>query len=383
MSEIKSCAEGICINNFKACGMKEGKYGVALIYNKDPCDVAAVFTKNFIKASPVLLDIKKIKKRNKFKALIANSGNANACVRDGLNDAVEMCKIGAEKLNIDEDEVLCASTGIIGKKLDIEMIRKITRKLKIEKNSASAASAIMTTDSKPKMVCFEYKGIKIGGIEKGAGMIAPNVATMLCFMTTNAAFDSRTLNEALVEAVGESFNMISVDGCMSTNDSVFLFSDRSKKCNISDFKFLLKYTTKEMAKMLVFDGEGATKFIEVTIKGAKTKKDAVKAVNAIINSNLVKTAFFGENPNWGRIVAAVGSRIKFDFNKVDLSFESIGKSADSVKILEKGVSLNFKSEVLKNKSIRIIMDLNSGKETATGWGCDMSYEYVKINAEYN
>ncbi|MFN3527904.1 MAG: bifunctional ornithine acetyltransferase/N-acetylglutamate synthase, partial [Candidatus Altarchaeaceae archaeon] len=383
-NEIIETNEGITINNFKATGIKEEKYGVALIWNENLCETAAVFTKNSIKANPVILDIKKIrnKKDKKFRAIIINSGNANACV-DGMKDAEEMCKIASEKfkeinLNINEDEILVASTGIIGKKLDIEKIRNIVKKLNLnDSDSKKAAMAIMTTDKKIKEISLEYKGIKIGGIEKGAGMISPNMATMLCFLTTNADFDNKILQKCLTEAVENSFNKITVDGCMSTNDTVILLSDRTKKCNIDDFKFLLNFATLELAKKIVKDGEGATKFIEILVKGAKTRKKAINIARAIANSNLVKTAFFGENLNWGRIVSAAGSVGKINFEKISLKIEDID-TKEEVEILEKGILKidKEKNKIMKGKNLKIVLNLNEGNEEATIYTCDLSFEYV-------
>jgi len=390
ISQINPCSEGICINKFKANGIKTEKYGVALIWNENLCDCAAVFTKNSIKANPVMYDIRQLKKRKKFRAIIVNSGNANACVKEGMKDVKEMCKIAAEKLKFNTDEILCESTGIIGKRMDIEKIRKIVAQIDInEISSKNANKAIMTTDTKFKEICYEYKGIKIGGICKGAGMIAPNMATMLCFLTTNAKLSEneeenlKILNDTLKEAVDESFNMISVDGCMSTNDCVILLSDGTKKCNVNDFKFLLKFSTKELAKKVVADGEGASKFLEVVVEGANTKKKAKKIAMSITNSNLVKAAFFGENLNWGRIISAAGSVAKINFNKIDLKFEDMDNNK-SVEILNKGMQTKLENwDIMKAKNIRIVLNLNEGKEKATAWGCDLTYDYVKINAEYN
>lgn len=389
IKEIKSCNDGVCLNKFKANGIKTEKYGVALIWNENLCDCAAVFTKNSIKANPVKYDIAQLNKKKKFKAIIANSGNANACVKEGLADVKEMCKIASEKLKSEPDEILCESTGIIGKRMDIEKIRKIVHDLDInEISSRNANKAIMTTDTKFKEISYEYKGIKIGGICKGAGMIAPNMATMLCFLTTNANLgenneNAEILNECLKEAVGESFNMISVDGCMSTNDCIILLSDATKTCGVDDFKFLLKFSTKELAKKVVADGEGATKFLEVVVKGAKTKSKANKIALTIANSNLVKSAFFGENLNWGRIMSAAGGVAKINFDNIDLKFEDLDTNK-VVEILNKGIANKFDDwNIMKAKNIRILLNLNEGESEAIAWGCDLTYDYVKINAEYN
>lgn len=389
--QIKNLSQGITINKFKATGIKEEKYGIALIWNENLCECAAVFTNNSIKANPVILDMQKIKnkKDKKFRAIIANSGNANACV-DGIKDAEEMCRLAAEKfkeinLDIKEEEILVASTGIIGKRMDMEKIKEIIKNLNLnDSDSKKAARAIMTTDTKIKEISYEYKGIKIGGIEKGAGMIQPNMATMLCFLTTNADFDSKILKNCLKESVDQSFNMISVDGCMSTNDTVILLSDRTKKCDINDFKFLLNFATLELAKKIVEDGEGATKFIEIFVEGADSKRKASKIARAIANSNLVKTAFFGENLNWGRIISAAGSVENIEFKKISLKIIDLDTKKE-VEILEKGkIKISEeKSEIMKGKNLKIILNLNEGSEKATVYTSDLSFEYVKINAEYN
>lgn len=213
-------------------------------------------------------------------------------------------------------------------------------------------------------------------------MLAPNMATMLCFITTNADLSEKVLQECLKNAVDDSFNMISVDGDMSTNDTVLLLSSGKVKCAREDFQGLLSHLTKELAKLQVRDGEGATKFIEVVVQGAEDRKTARSAVHAIISSPLVKTAVYGGNPNWGRIAAAMGKVIEFDYARIDLSFESGGKRAA---VVEKGDMRDLAParDILKNKDIRIVVDLNCGKEKATGWGCDLTEGYIKINAEYN
>jgi glutamate N-acetyltransferase/amino-acid N-acetyltransferase len=205
---------------------------------------------------------------------------------------------------------------------------------------------------------------------------------MLCFLTTNADLSPAVLKDCLKKAVGESFNMLVVDGCMSTNDMVLLMSSRKTRCKKDDFSSLLSHITRELTKLMALDGEGATKFLEVEVSGAKNKKTAVLAAKSIVSSDLVKTAMFGENPNWGRVAGAMGSVIKFDFNKIDLSFESAGVRAP---LVVKGVMQDLAAArgVLKNKDIKVFVNLNSGKEKAVAWGCDLSYDYVKINAEYN
>jgi glutamate N-acetyltransferase/amino-acid N-acetyltransferase len=240
----------------------------------------------------------------------------------------------------------------------------------------------MTTDRRIKMYSAEYRGVRVGGICKGAGMIAPNMATMLCYITTNARIPRAKLQSALREAVDGSFNMISVEGDMSTNDTVLLLSSGMVKCELREFKGLLRHVTKELARMIVRDGEGASKFIEVEVKGAKSVGDARKGVKAVISSPLVKTAFYGENPNWGRIVAALGSVIRVDETKVDVSFHSGGMSA-SVVSGGRTFGLEKARKVLRSRDIRVVVDLHEGVKSAVGWGCDMTTEYVKLNAGYS
>jgi glutamate N-acetyltransferase/amino-acid N-acetyltransferase len=330
--------------------------------------------------------MKKVAK-GEVQAVIANSGNANACVAGGLEDAKKMCEIAAKKLGISPEKVAVASTGIIGRKIDLAVIEKLADKASkglssSPEGSTNAARAIMTTDTKEKQLSFEYKGVDIGGICKGAGMIAPNMATMLCFITTNADLGSADLHDCLKKSADDTFNMLVIDNDMSTNDMVLLLSSGTVKCGKDDFQFLLSHLSRELAKMMAADGEGATKFVEVEVTGAKDKETARKAVKAIISSSLVKTAMHGENPNWGRIAAAMGSVIEYDFEKIDLYFSS-GK--EKAAVVEKGEMKDLASarKVLKNAKIKVSVNLNSGKESAVGWGCDMTSGYIKINAEYN
>jgi len=383
--DVRSINSGICIDGFKAAGIKEGKYGVALIVNDKICESAGVFTTNSIKGAHIPVDRKRLK--NGFQAIVINSGNANACVKSGVGDAEKMCEIAGRELDIDLKHIGVASTGIIGRKLDLKRIENLIKKASLRLSnspdgSESAAKAIMTTDTKSKQISFEYKGIKIGGICKGAGMIAPNLATMLCFLTTNAELDRETLQRILERAVKDSFNLLVIDGDMSTNDTVLLMSNRRKPCNSKDFQYLLSYTTKEMAKLMAMDGEGATKFLQVELQGAKTVNDARTGAKAIISSPLVKTAVFGENPNWGRIIAAMGSEIDFDFEKTDILFESKKSKAYVVK-KGKAMDLDKARNILREKEIRIVINLNSGKEKAMAWGCDLTSDYIRINASYN
>lgn len=383
---IKETEKGVCIDGFKANGHKDGKYGVALIVAEKPCEAAAVFTTNTVKAAPVLLTKEKIRK-GKIQAVIANSGNANACVKGAMEDAKKMCEIASKYTSVDKEKIAVSSTGIIGRKIRLDEIDRITKIVSegltsSPEGSRNAAKAIMTTDTVEKMVSYEYKGIEVGGICKGSGMIAPNMATMLCFLTTNAALTSIQMQASLRKAVDETFNMLSIDEDMSTNDTVLLLSSGKIRCRREDFDYLLLHTCRELTKKLARDGEGAKKLVEVEVVGAKNQRDARSAVKAITASNLVKTAIHGENPNWGRIAAAMGRRIKFDFEKINLTFESEkGKAA----VVEKGEmkDLTAAHEVLKGENIKITVALNSGKAKAVGWCCDLTEGYIKINAEYN
>jgi len=382
---IRKTNIGICIDNFMANGMREGKHGVAIIVNDEICNTVGVFTRNNMASPSVLLTKNRIK--NGIKAVIVNSGNANALVKDGINDARKISEILGRELGIDPKNIAIASTGITGRRLEVKVIERLIRKVipgisNSAESSKRAAEAIMTTDKRVKQISFEYKGIEIGGICKGAGMIAPELATMLCFLTTNADLKREELQDSLNKAVEESFNMLVIDGDMSTNDTILLMSNRKRRCRKRDFQVLLNYSTKELAKMIAMDGEGSTKFIEVEVRGAKRKEDAKKGAKAVVSSNLVKTAIYGENPNWGRILASIGSKIRFRFDRVDIILKSKKRSAI---ILEKGEvkDLNSARRILRNKRLRIVVNLNSGKESAIAYGCDLTPEYVRINAGYN
>ena len=390
--EIKETDSGICIDNFKANGVRKGKYGVALLVNDTPCETSVVFTKNYVKSASLLVTREKI--QNKLQAVVINSGCANTCVKQGVKDAERMCNLAGEKLGIDSGNIGVGSTGKIGQSLDMplieelisESVSRLSGNSKLSGNlsgngSLNAAKAIMTTDTFPKQISVEYKGIKIGGIAKGAGMISPDLATMLCFLTTNANLSRDDLQSSLKKSADKSFNMLVIDDDMSTNDMVLLMSNRKQECAIGDFQFLLDYVTTKLARMMAKDGEGATKFIELELKGVETEEKAKIGAKSIISSSLVKTTLFGENPNWGRIIAALGSKVEFDWNKTDIIFESSGKR---VVVVENGVEKDIASakNILKDKEIKIIVDLNSGDERAVAYGCDLTPEYVRINAGY-
>lgn len=377
--------KGICIGGFRAAGIRKGKYGIALIVAEDVCKSAAVFTKNRIKGAHIPVMKKAV--GDGLHAIVVNSGNANACTPTALKDAKTMANIAADALGINRRNVGVASTGIIGKPLDINTVEKLINEASQElgssqRNSKDAVAAIMTTDMKPKMISVEQKGIVIGGICKGSGMVAPNLGTMLCFLTTNAKLSRVELQDSLKNSVRRSFNMLIIDDDMSPNDTVVLLSSGKKKCSKKDFQAVLDYVTIELTKMLAADGEGATKFIEVNVTGAKNRVDAENAVRLVLSSPLVKSMIYGRNPNWGRIVSKLGSGSSLKFNRMIIRFSS-GKN--SALVLERGVVGDLKNARAILDESRIIIDvhLGAGKAKATGWGCDLTPAYVRINARYN
>ncbi|MGB9595439.1 MAG: bifunctional glutamate N-acetyltransferase/amino-acid acetyltransferase ArgJ [Candidatus Poribacteria bacterium] len=376
-----------------ACGIKStGAKDLAVIVCDDVAVSAGTFTSNKVKSAPVLVSMERMK-NGKAQAIVANSGNANACTGEqGIKDAKRMTELVASELNISPELVLVASTGKIGRKMPMD---KIENGIKLAISNLSytgghdSAEAIMTTDTFCKEVAVEFdiqkRKARIGGMVKGAGMINPNMATMLCFLTTDVCIEQGFLQKALKSAVDVSFNMISVDGDTSTNDTVIILAngkagnDPINKLDSSYEVFFrsLTYVTTSLAKMIAKDGEGATKFIELRLIGAKTEQDARKACHSIAQSPLLKCALFGEDPNWGRIMSSLGaSGIDMDQNKVDIWF-------DDLKIAQNGVSTWFDEEsakdILKKKEYVITIDLKVGNAKATLWTCDLSYDYVKIN----
>lgn len=381
-----------------SCGIKkDGRKDLALIVSEADASAAGVFTENHVKAAPVLLSQKNIK-RGMARAIIINSGNANACTgKIGYKHAEDMADFTAQSIGVSSNNILVASTGVIGVPLPINKIKKGIPLL-VKKLSASgglkAVEAIMTTDTTPKVSAVEYKcggkSIRIGGIAKGSGMIYPRLATMLSFITTDIAISHGLLKIALKESVNRSFNMITVDNDTSTNDTVIILANglagnrhitdkRSKEFNL--FLEALIYVSTALAKMVVKDGEGATKFVEINVDGAVNYEDAKRIAFSIANSNLVKTALFGEDPNWGRIICAAGnSGVRFNLGKIGLS---IGKQ----KILEDGnlVKRDWEGKVrgiLKQREIAIALNLKMGNAKASVWTTDLSHDYVSINASY-
>lgn len=378
------------------CGIRKAKKDLALIVSEVPAAVAGVFTLNKTQAAPIIVDKKQLQRSQIASAVLINSGNANACTGErGLTDAWQLVKVTAESLNIPEEQVLVSSTGVIGQYLPMDKItvgiQELAKQLSVEGGS-DAAEAIMTTDTYSKEVAVRFtlgnSTVTIGGMAKGSGMIAPNMATMLGFITTDATLPQGLLEKALKSANDKSFNRITVDGDMSTNDMVLIMSNKmARNRSIKDhseeyhlFCSALEYVLIKLAKMIARDGEGATKLIEINVIGASSEQEAVKASAAIANSNLVKTAIHGADANWGRIMAAVGySGIDFDPEQVEINFNDLP-------ILGKNYTILLNEEkakaVLQEENIVITVDLNQGSHEARFWTCDLTKEYVHINASY-
>lgn len=367
---------------------------LALIYSERETNIAGTFTKNKVKAAPVRLDMKRIKS-GRGQAIVINSGNANACTgKQGTRDAARTTELVARALRIKPSLVYVCSTGVIGVPMPMERVgKKISDLISTLGRSSiqDVAKAIITTDTFPKIV---HKKIRIHGntgtitgICKGAGMIWPDMATMLCFLITDIAIEQKTLDKVLKDAVRQSFNRISVDGDRSTNDTVLfmangvlnnpLITEKSESCKF--FKKAIEEVTFSLAKLIVKDGEGATKFIEIEVRNAKNEKDAERAAFAVANSNLVKTAIYGNDPNWGRIMAALGySGTAIEEEKIDIYY---GK----VKIVNKGIGTGKDekaAEILKGKELKVIINLNQGTSSVKVLTCDLTEEYIKENKTY-
>ncbi|MCF8262662.1 MAG: bifunctional glutamate N-acetyltransferase/amino-acid acetyltransferase ArgJ [Melioribacteraceae bacterium] len=387
------------IPGFKAvglhCGLKKQKKDLAMIYSDFPAESAGTFTINKVKAAPLLVSQSIVKSDQKIRALIVNSGNANACTGEkGLNDALAIQEYCAAKFGLKNEEVLVSSTGVIGVKLNTEAIKNGIDKISLSDSLPAghdAAEAIMTTDTKAKSFAMEVElesgKVIIGGICKGSGMIMPNMATMLAFTGTDAEIEKTFLQEIVSEAVAKSFNRISVDGDTSTNDMVILLANGASKIKITKgsddaekFKSALIDFYKTLAQSIVKDGEGATKFVNVIVQSAKNEKDADVIAKSIVNSPLVKTALNGADANWGRIISAAGySGVDFDPAKVTI------KIADK-EIFKPGYVSHFDEdelkEILLKKDITITFDLGDGDASTEWWTCDFSKEYIEINASY-
>lgn len=381
------------------CGIKKYKKDLAVIYSEVLATAAGVFTTNKVKAAPVRITMENLSD-GKAQAIVVNSGNANACTGErGLKDAREMAELVAQKLGLNPHDVVVASTGVIGISMPMDKVRQgieqCCKSISVY-GGADAATAIMTTDTFRKEMAVKLeiggKTVTIGGMTKGSGMIHPNMATMLCFITTDANIEAKALKKALKDATAKSFNMISVDGDTSTNDMAVVLANglagnQLITCGTEDYELFYRgFETLciELAKMMARDGEGATKFMEVQVKNAPDEISAIRAARAVTRSNLVKTAIFGEDANWGRIICAVGySGIDFNPDLVDIYISS---KAGEMILAENGIGLNFSEdkakEILSEKEIKVIVDLKQGDGCATAWGCDLSYDYVKINGSY-
>jgi len=388
---------GICaVRGVKASGIKDGRNGVALITGGG--QAAGVFTTNKITAAPVIVTREHLKQSDTILAIVANSGSANAFTgQEGLDDAKSVARSLAQRLHIRDTQVAVASTGVIGTPLNRDWIDSRIENLLLTltdsaEGSLAAAQAIMTTDSVPKHIAVEVSDVRIGGIAKGAGMIEPKLCTMLAFIYTDAQLSADVLQKCLKQAVDISFNMVVVDGDTSTNDSVLLIAtgENPLTIEINKFQDALNFVCVALAKMIARDGEGASKMMEVTVTGARNREDAVKAAKAVVRSPLVKTALFGADPNWGRIVAAVGYSEAFvDPSLISLSL-SDGKRSPVV-LLENGIIRAAKADkfeedvltaIMRSAEISIQIDLGVGVASATAWGCDLTDDYVRINAQY-
>ena len=392
---------------FEAAGVEaaikyQNRKDMALIVSKAPCTVAGTFTSNVVKAAPVLWDKQIVEHSTFAQAVVVNSGIANACTgRQGLDCCEAEAKCAGELLGVPTDAVLVASTGVIGMQIPVDKITAGIKKLVAAKADtleagSDAAHAIMTTDTISKEIAIETeiggKTVTLGGMCKGSGMIHPNMCTMLSFVATDANISKEMLQKALSEVVPDTYNMVSVDGDTSTNDTVLLLANglagnpeiTEENEDYKIFKEALFEVNKTQAMHIAGDGEGATALFEVTIQGAESKEQAVTLAKSVITSSLTKAAIFGHDANWGRILCAMGySGAKFDPENVDLYFES---AAGKLQIITKGVAVDYSEEeatkILSEPKVTAIADIHMGEAAATAWGCDLTYDYVKINADY-
>ncbi|HIU75326.1 MAG TPA: bifunctional ornithine acetyltransferase/N-acetylglutamate synthase [Candidatus Pelethocola excrementipullorum] len=386
-----------------AAGIKKGdKLDMALVFSEVPCVAAGTFTTNVVKAAPVKWDQEIVYHKPEAQVIVCNSGVANACTgAEGYGYCEETAKVAAAALHVSEDSVLVASTGVIGKQIPMDKIAKgvemLAPKLEGSREGAGvAAQAIMTTDTMPKEVAVSFevggKEVTVGGMCKGSGMIHPNMCTMLSFLTTDLDISKELLQEALSEVVKDTYNMVSVDGDTSTNDTVLLLANglagnvkiTEKNEDYNLFLEALLEVNTVLAKKIAGDGEGATALFEVKIIGAKTKEDAVSLSKSVVTSSLTKAAIYGHDANWGRILCAMGyAGVQFDPEKVDLFFES---EAGKIQIIENGVAVDYSEDeatkILSKPEVTAIADVKMGDAKATAWGCDLTYDYVKINADY-
>ena len=382
------------------CGIRRNtsKNDLSLIFSSVPCTVAAVYTTNLVKGAPLTVTKAHIAD-GKAQAVICNSGNANTCNADGIEIAEGMAALAADALGISPSDVVVASTGVIGQPLSLEPIKngmgELVSKLS-EDGGLEAALGIMTTDTIPKEVAAEFelggKTCRIGGIAKGSGMIHPNMATMLVFITTDAAISPDMLQKALSGDIQSTFNMISIDGDTSTNDMVTVLANGTAgnaeiTCEGEDFTAFMKAlntVTVGLCRMIAGDGEGATKLLECRVTGAQTPDIAKTVAKSVICSSLLKAAMFGADANWGRVLCAIGySGAAVDVNKIDVSFKS---AKGEILVCKDGAGVEFSEEkakeILLEKEIEILVALNDGDHDSVAWGCDLTYDYVKINGDY-
>ncbi len=382
------------------CGIRKNrsKKDLALIFSDRPAAAAAVYTRNLVKGAPLTVT-KRHLENGTARAIVCNSGIANTCAADGIETAEEMCRLAAEALGIDVMDVLPASTGVIGPSLPLAPIAAAMPALAAalsETGSSEAAEAIMTTDTVKKEFALTFraggKTCTLGGIAKGSGMIAPNMATMLCFLTTDAAVTPTLLHEALLDAVGDTFNMLTVDGDTSTNDTVALLANgaaenpliSSKGEDYDAFCGALRMLCAAIVRALAADGEGATRLLEVRLRGGASRHDARMAARAVAGSSLLKAAIFGADANWGRVLCAIGySGAQVDVSGVDVAFVS---KAGQIEVCKNGAGIPFDEDtaktVLTQPEVTVDIRLRDGEAAATAWGCDLTYDYVKINGDY-
>lgn len=408
MEKIKEIPGGVtAAKGFEAAAAAaeikyKGRTDMALIYSQTPCQAAGTFTTNVVKAAPVKWDQKITAESPFVQAVVVNSGIANACTgEEGYGCCKETAEECAKALGIPENAVLVASTGVIGMQLPMERLKKGITLLKEAKGSTvdhgtAAAKAIMTTDTVHKEIAVQVelggRTVTVGGMCKGSGMIHPNMCTMLAFVTTDACISKEMLQKAVSEDVKDTFNMISVDGDTSTNDTLLVLANhaaenpeiREENEDYRLFAAALNTVNTYLAKKMAGDGEGATALFEVKIVGARTKEDAVTLSKSVVTSSLVKAAVYGHDANWGRILCAMGySGVEFDPEKVDLFFAS---AAGKLQIIENGVAVDYSEEeatrILSEPEVTALADVKMGDEEATAWGCDLTYDYVKINADY-
>ncbi len=394
-----TAAKGFTANGVH-CGIRKNrtKRDLSLVFSEVKANAAAVYTTNLVKGAPLTVTKEHISD-GKAQAIICNSGNANTCNANGIEIAEQMSDLLGAEMNIAPNDIVVASTGVIGQPLDIEPIKSGIPSLVSglgENNSLLAAEGIMTTDTEAKEVAvsFEIGGVecKIGGIAKGSGMIHPNMATMLVFITTDCAINSCLLQKALSTDIADTFNMVSVDGDTSTNDMVCVLANgmagnkeiTAENDDYDTFMKALNTVTVHLCRCIAGDGEGATKLLECKVNGAKSKEIAKTVAKSVICSSLTKAAMFGADANWGRVLCAIGySGVNVDVNKIDVSFVS---AKGEIPVCKNGAGIDFSEEIAKEilleKEIDILVNLNDGEFSSTAWGCDLTYEYVKINGDY-